>query len=89
VATLYREGASEIGRILRAPQEESMLEIGEFSRLTGVSYRLLRLYDEIGLLKPSATDSGYRYYGAEQLGRLNRILLRRDLGFSLDEIARG
>jgi len=68
---------------------ESMLEIGEFSRLTGVSYRLLRLYDEIGLLKPFATDSGYRGYGAEQLGRLNRILVLRDLGFSLDEIARG
>jgi DNA-binding transcriptional MerR regulator len=65
-----------------------MLEIGEFSRLTGVSYRLLRLYDEIGLLKPFATDSGYRYYGVEQLGRLNRILVLRDLGFSLDEIAR-
>ena len=41
-------------------------------------------------MKPSATDSdsGYRYYGAEQLGRLNRILVLRDLGFSLDEIAR-
>jgi DNA-binding transcriptional MerR regulator len=71
------------------PKLESMFEIGEFSRLTGVSYRLLRLYDVIGLLKPFATDSGYRCYGAEQLGRLNRILVLRDLGFSLDEIARG
>jgi DNA-binding transcriptional MerR regulator len=67
-----------------------MFRIGDFSRLARVSCRLLRYYDEIGLLKPSATDSdsGYRYYGAEQLGRLNRILVLRDLGFSLDEIAR-
>jgi DNA-binding transcriptional MerR regulator len=67
-----------------------MFRIGDFSRLARVSCRLLRYYDEIGLLKPSATDSesGYRYYAAEQLGALNRILVLRDLGFSLDEIAR-
>jgi DNA-binding transcriptional MerR regulator len=67
-----------------------MFRIGDFSRLARVSCRLLRYYDEIGLLKPSATDSdsGYRYYTAEQLGRLNRILVLRDMGFSLDEIAR-
>jgi DNA-binding transcriptional MerR regulator len=67
-----------------------MFRIGDFSRLARVSCRLLRYYDEIGLLKPSATDSasGYRFYSAEQLGALNRILVLRDLGFSLDEIAR-
>jgi DNA-binding transcriptional MerR regulator len=67
-----------------------MFRIGDFSRLARVSCRLLRYYDEIGLLKPSATDSesGYRYYAAGQLGALNRILVLRDLGFSLDEIAR-
>jgi DNA-binding transcriptional MerR regulator len=67
-----------------------MFRIGDFSRLARVSCRLLRYYDEIGLLKPSATDgsSGYRYYTAEQLARLNRILVLRDLGFSLDEITR-
>jgi DNA-binding transcriptional MerR regulator len=67
-----------------------MFRIGDFSRLARVSCRLLRYYDEIGLLKPSATDSesGYRYYAAGQLGALNRILVLRDLGFTLDEIAR-
>jgi DNA-binding transcriptional MerR regulator len=67
-----------------------MFRIGDFSRLARVSCRLLRYYDEIALLKPSATDSasGYRYYTAGQLGHLNRILVLRDLGFSLDEIAR-
>jgi DNA-binding transcriptional MerR regulator len=51
---------------------------------------LLRYYDEIGLLKPIRTDlsTGYRYYSAEQLPRLNRILALRDLGLSLDQIQR-
>jgi len=67
-----------------------MFRIGDFSRVARVSCRLLRYYDEIGLLQPSATgsDSGYRYYTARQLERLNRILVLKDLGFSLDEIAR-
>ena len=67
-----------------------MFRIGDFSRIARVSCRLLRYYDEIGLLKPSATgsDSGYRYYTSTQLERLNRILVLKDLGFSLDEVTR-
>lgn len=55
-----------------------------------VSGRLLRYYDEIGLLIPEYTDpqSGYRYYSAAQLPRLNRILVAKELGFSLEQIAR-
>jgi DNA-binding transcriptional MerR regulator len=51
---------------------------------------LLRYYDQIGLLKPVHTDAdtGYRYYTAEQLPRLNRILALKDLGLSLDQIGR-
>lgn len=66
-----------------------MFQIGEFSRLSRVSVRMLRHYDQLGLLKPSYTDSftNYRYYSAEQLPRLNRILALRDLGFSLEQIA--
>jgi DNA-binding transcriptional MerR regulator len=66
-----------------------MLRIGEFSRLSRVSVRMLRHYDQLGLLKPSQTDSltSYRYYSADQLPRLNRILALRDLGFSLEQIA--
>jgi effector-binding domain-containing protein len=50
---------------------------------------MLRHYDQLGLLKPSQTDrfTSYRYYSAEQLPRLNRILALRDLGFSLQQIA--
>jgi DNA-binding transcriptional MerR regulator len=67
-----------------------MLKIGEFSRLTRVSVRMLRYYDEIGLLKPQRVDdeSGYRYYSAAQLPRLNRILALQDLGFSLEQVGR-
>ncbi len=66
-----------------------MFRIGEFSKIAQVSGRLLRYYDEIGLLTPNYTDaqSGYRYYTADQLPRLNRILALKDLGFSLDQIA--
>lgn len=67
-----------------------MFKIGEFSKLSRVSVRMLRHYDQLGLLKPVQTDSftNYRYYTADQLPRLNRILALRDLGFSLDQIAR-
>lgn len=66
-----------------------MFKIGEFSRLSRVSVRMLRHYDQLGLLRPSETDpfTGYRYYSAEQLPRLNRIIALRDLGFSLDQIS--
>ena len=67
-----------------------MFRIGEFSKIAQVSGRLLRYYDEIGLLTPATIDSetGYRYYSAKQLPRLNRILALKELGLSLDQIAR-
>jgi DNA-binding transcriptional MerR regulator/effector-binding domain-containing protein len=67
-----------------------MFTIGEFSQLAQVSKRLLRYYDEIGLLKPTRIDATTqrRYYSADQLPRLNRILALKDLGLSLDQIQR-
>jgi DNA-binding transcriptional MerR regulator len=66
-----------------------MLRIGDFSKLSQVSIKTLRYYDELGLLKPIYTErlTGYRYYSVSQLPRLNRILALKDLGFSLDQIA--
>jgi DNA-binding transcriptional MerR regulator len=66
-----------------------MFRTGEFSHIARVSKRLLHYYDEIGLLKPAHIDpqTGYRYYSASQLPRLNRILALKDLGLSLDHIA--
>lgn len=67
-----------------------MLKIGDFSQLGQVSVRTLRLYDELDLLKPARIDhfTGYRYYSIDQLPRLNRIVMLKDLGFSLDQIGR-
>jgi len=65
-----------------------MIRIGDFSKLSRVTIKTLRYYDEVGLLKPDRVDNftGYRYYTYEQLPRLNRILALKDLGFSLEAI---
>jgi DNA-binding transcriptional MerR regulator len=65
-----------------------MFRIGEFSTFSRVSVKMLRHYDELGLLKPARVDpfSNYRYYSADQLPRLNRILALKDLGFSLEQV---
>ena len=67
-----------------------MIRIGDFSKLSRVSVKTLRFYDEMGLLKPIEVDrfTGYRYYEFDQLPRLYRILALKDLGFSLEEIGR-
>lgn len=67
-----------------------MFKIGDFSKFGKVSVKALRYYDEIGLLKPAWVDSftGYRYYSVDQLPRLNRILALKELGLSLEQIAR-
>lgn len=66
-----------------------MFRIGEFSKLTQVSIRMLRYYDEMGLLKPAHTDpfTNYRLYSTEQIPRLNKIVFLRDLGFNVSQIA--
>src|SRR5262245_63336360 len=66
-----------------------MLTIGPFSRLAGVSPKVLRTYDALGLFRPVwlERDSGYRYYSPAQLPEIRRILALRDLGIGLAEIA--
>jgi DNA-binding transcriptional MerR regulator len=65
-----------------------MFKIGDFSKFSRVSIRALRLYDQMGLLKPIHVDqsTGYRYYSSAQISRLNRIVAFKDLGFSLEQI---
>ena len=61
--------------------------IQELSRLSGVTTRTLRWYDQIGLLKPSrVAESGYRYYGGAEVDRLQDILYYRALGVELARI---
>lgn len=63
--------------------------VSQLSRLAGVSVRTLHHYDHIGLLRPAAiAENGYRHYGREELLRLQQILLHRDMGMALADIAR-
>jgi effector-binding domain-containing protein len=66
-----------------------VFKIGDFSVLSRVSVKTLRYYDEIGLLKPVEVDqfTGYRYYSAEQLPKLNYIVALKEMGLSLEEVA--
>src|SRR5688572_24507352 len=66
-----------------------MLKIGEFSRLSQVTVKTLRYYDEIGLVKPSEIDrfTDYRYYSLDQLPRIHTIMALKELGLSLGQIA--
>ena len=66
-----------------------MLKIGEFSKLSRISIRMLRYYDEMGLLVPETIDSftGYRYYSEAQLFTAGRITALRDMGFKLCDTA--
>lgn len=65
-----------------------MFRIGDFSRIARVSARQLRFYEEVGLFEPAHTDpaTGYRFYSVAQLAELNRIIVLKELGFSLDEV---
>jgi DNA-binding transcriptional MerR regulator len=64
------------------------MNVGEVAALAGVTVRTLHHYDRIGLLSPSGrTGAGYRQYGPADLDRLHQVLLYRELGFPLEEVA--
>jgi DNA-binding transcriptional MerR regulator len=66
----------------------TLFRIGDFSKISQVSVRMLRHYDQLGLLRPGHVDpwTGYRYYTVEQLARLNRIVALNGLGLTLQQI---
>lgn len=66
----------------------SRYTVKQVATLSGVSVRTLHHYDQIGLLKPASVgENGYRYYGREELLRLQQILFHRELEFPLEAIA--
>ncbi len=65
-----------------------LLKIGDFSKLSQTTVRMLRHYDDLGLLEPAHIDpfTNYRYYTLEQLSRIHRIVALKELGISLEQI---
>ncbi|MDQ0877521.1 DNA-binding transcriptional MerR regulator [Paenibacillus sp. V4I3] len=62
-------------------------KVGEIAKLTGLTIRTLRFYDQIGLFSPSdQTDSGHRLYTESDISRLHQILSLKELGLALEEI---
>ena len=72
------------------PVSGPMLTIGEFARASRLSAKVLRRYDELGLLPPARVDpfTGYRYYAVEQLERARLIAWLRRIGMPLAEVGR-
>jgi MerR family transcriptional regulator, copper efflux regulator len=63
------------------------MNIGQAAKASGVSAKMIRYYESIGLIPPSARrESGYRDYGAADVHRLGFVRRARDLGFSIDQI---
>ena len=67
--------------------QKDFFTAGELAKLTGVSYKTIRHYNKVGLVKPEKyTESGYQQYGMKSVEALQRILMLKYLDFSLDEI---
>ena len=66
----------------------TMYKIGELSKLCQIPVKTLRYYNSVGLLVPDEVDhfTGYRYYSASRLAECNRIIVLKELGFTLEEI---
>jgi Cu(I)-responsive transcriptional regulator len=84
---VYAERIDE-DHIMDTTARETSLNIGEAARASGVTAKMVRHYESIGLLPPARrTEAGYRQYGMDDVRILQFIHRGRALGFSLDQIA--
>ena len=73
----------------RRSEDSGELTVGQVAGLVGVSVRTLHHWDEIGLVVPSARSwAGYRLYGPDDVARIHRVLVYRETGMPLAEVAR-
>lgn len=82
---------SEVTGIQLAQTKELIMKrywkVGDLAKLTGLTVRTLRFYDQIGLFSPSGqTESGHRLYNESDMSRLQQILSLKELGLSLEEV---
>lgn len=70
--------------------DETFLRIGEIAGFFGVSVKAIRVYEKMGIIRPAKVDAqtGYRYFSADQVQKLDALLELKQLGFSLSEIKR-
>jgi DNA-binding transcriptional MerR regulator len=74
-------------RFRESTQPSQLLSIGELAERTGVATTALRYYDELGLVEPATRVSGQRRYPESAVAEVGVILLLREVGFSLTDIA--
>ena len=63
------------------------MKIGELAGLSGTSVRMLRFYENMGILSPKRTSGGYREYGLEDIGFVKKVMLLNHAGLPLKDIA--
>lgn len=74
------------GRSVQTMHMQKQLTIGETSVLCAVSVRMLRHWESVGLLRPGRDSNGYRLYSEDDIARIRRIRLYRDLGLTTEQI---
>ena len=69
--------------------DDTLFQIGEVTKIMGITRKTLRVYEELGLLTPAVQDTknGYRYYSADNMTQIRSIKSLQSLGLSLKEVA--
>ena len=82
------QGQSQEKNMEKILEKDELLKISEIADFFGTTPKALRIYEQKGIIIPCKIDpeSGYRYYSADQVKKLNLLIELQELGFSLNEI---